>query len=74
MSPLSTLLVNNHLWQWTDIENKSFEDIKIIFYKETILSFIKFDVPFDLHMDTSDDQIMGVLLKEQKPVNFFYGQ
>ena len=37
-----------------------------------MLSFPIFDIPFDIHTDTSDYQLGGVLMKEKKLITLFY--
>ena len=50
---------------------RSFEEIKKVLAKETILNYPKFDRPFDIHTDASDRQLGSVISQDGKPLAFY---
>ena len=47
--------------KWTDIHPKSFDNIKRIMTKKTILNYLKFDKHFYVHTDESDRHMGAVI-------------
>ena len=58
-------------FNWTDRHQQAFENIKKIVAKETLLTYPDFTIPFDVHTDSSDYQLGGVVSQLGKPIAFF---
>lgn len=63
--PLTALLRDNVKWQWTDIEQKSFDDIKVALTTAPVLGLPDPNKPFKLATDASDKGIAAVLSQKQ---------
>ncbi len=49
------------MWQWTDVEQAAFDQIKRIVSRETLLAHPDFDEPFEIHTDASKYQLGAVI-------------
>ena len=56
---------------WTEKHAEAFRKIKKIVAKETLLVYPDFTKAFDVHTDSSDYQLGGVVSQGQKPIAFF---
>ena len=56
---------------WTDIHQKSFDEMKKVMAKETILNYPDFNKFFEIHIDVSDRQLGAVISQEGKPLAFY---
>ena len=56
---------------WTDIHQKSFDEMKKVMAKETILNYPDFNKVFEIHTDASDRQLGAVISQEGKPLAFY---
>ena len=52
---------------WTE----SFDEIKHIVARDTLLIYPDFNQPFDIHTDSSDFQIGAVIIQDVKPIAFY---
>ncbi len=57
--------------EWTDELQTSFEAIKKMVCRETLLTYPDWSKPFDIHTDASDYQLGAVISQEGKPIAFF---
>ena len=57
--------------KWTPELEKSFNAIKRMICKETLLTYPDWLKPFDIHTDASDYQLGAVISQENKPIAFF---
>ena len=51
---LTALKSNKVRFKWTDVEKKSFDDIKCAIAHDTLLAYPYFNKLFGIHTDTSD--------------------
>ena len=71
MAPLSSMTSSKVKWQWTDVHQKAFDEVKRIITKETLLMYPDFNKPFDIHTDASKTQLGAVISQNGKPVAFY---
>jgi hypothetical protein len=64
--PLTNLLRDNQKWQWTEIEQKSFDDIKVALTTAPVLGLPDYTKPFILTTDASDLGIGAILSQKQE--------
>lgn len=64
--PLTNLLRDNQKWQWTEIEQKSFDDIKKALTASPVLGLPDYTKPFILTTDASDQGIGAILSQKQE--------
>ena len=57
--------------KWEPNHQGSFEEIKKVLAKETILNYPKVDRPFDIHTDASDRQLGEVISQNGEPLAFY---
>ena len=60
LTPLTALVSKNAKWQWTHVEQKSFDTMKQIISQEALLSYPDFSKPFVIHTDASNTQLGAV--------------
>ena len=71
LKPLTDMSGKNATFTWDEKANKSFIAAKAMIAKATMLAFPDFTKPFDLHTDSRDYQLRGVLSQDDKPIAFF---
>ena len=71
LAPLTTLLSKNIKWRWTDVEQRAFDDIKLMISRDVLLAYPDFSKPFEIHTDASKFQLGAVISQEGKPIAFF---
>ena len=72
LAPLTDLVgLGKKKIKWEPNHQRSFEEIKKVLAKETILNYPKFDRPFDIHTDASDRQLGAVISQDGKPLAFY---
>ena len=54
--------------KWTDVEQKAFENIKIIVAHSNLFAYPYFNENLDIHMDTRKSQIKVVFSQSDKPM------
>ena len=69
--PLTRLTSKNVPFNWTDVEQKAFDDIKKHITKDTLLNYPNFNKPFDVYTDASDKQIGAIISQDGKPIAHF---
>eukprot|EP00957_Ditylum_brightwellii_P167812 12774302-Ditylum_brightwellii.AAC.1 len=69
--PLAVLISKATPWKWTPVEQKAFEWAKKIFIHEMLLAYPDFNIPFEVHMDTSDTQLGAVISQCKMHVAFY---
>lgn len=70
MSPMRELLKINVEWLWTEIHEKSFNDMKNCIAKAPILQNFDSSLPVVIQCDASKEGLGGCLLQNGKPVSF----
>ena len=56
---------------WTVRQQNAFEKMKKVIAKETMLVYPDIDILFEVHTDTSDYQLGGVVAQHGKPIGYF---
>ena len=60
LTPLSSMTSKQAKWEWTPACQKTFDDMKKIVSRETLLSYPDFNEPFKIHTDASKLQLGAV--------------
>ena len=71
LSPLSRLVSKSVKFEWTENEQKAFEDAKRMIQKETMLAYPKFGETFHVYADANYTQLGGVIMQDGKPLAFY---
>jgi hypothetical protein len=71
LSPLTKLTSTKNPWKWTDEQQNAFDSMKKILARETILAYPNFEIPFEVHTDTSAYQLGAVISQNGKPIAFY---
>ena len=71
LAPLTKLTSKNEPWNWTQECEESFQAMKKIIAKETLLAFPDFTKPFHIHTDASKVQLGACSSQEGKPIAFY---
>ena len=58
-------------FKWTDVEQKSFDDIKCTVSHDTLLLYLDFNKRFDIHTDAINYQLGAVIIQNGKPIAFY---
>ena len=58
-------------WKWTEEHQNAFDTIKRIVSQETSLRHPGFNKPFEIHTDTSKNQLGAVISQEGHPIAFY---
>jgi hypothetical protein len=70
-APLTNLLKKSAVtYEWEGACDETFETLKGILVKASVLKLLDFDKEFEIHSDASDFAIRGVLVQEEKSVAF----
>ena len=65
---LTALTPTKVKFKWTDVEQKSFNEIKLIVSHETLLIHPDFNKTIDIHTYAIDFQIGAVISQDGKPI------
>jgi hypothetical protein len=71
LAPLTALSSKSVSWKWTKECNESFETIKRVVARETLLNFPNFEKEFHIYTDASDYQLGAVIMQDGKPLAFY---
>ena len=71
LAPLTALTSKTAKWQWTDVEQKSFDTMKRIMARETLLAYTDFNKTFHIHTDASHTQLGAVISQDNRPIAFY---
>jgi hypothetical protein len=63
LAPLTALTSKTAVWNWTEIHQKAFDTMKKIMSRETLLAYLNFNLPFEIHTDASHTQLGAVVLQ-----------
>ena len=58
-------------FKWTDVENKTSDEIKKAVAQETLILYPDFNKRFDIHKYARDYQIGEVIIQNSKPIAFY---
>ena len=64
--PLHNMVKNNKKWEWTNKQEKAFEELKKRFMEEPVLAAPDLDKKMRIKVDASDYAIGGVLSMEEE--------
>ena len=71
LAPLTSLMSKTATWKWTSIEQKTFDAIKKVVAKETLLTYPDFNLPFELHTNASDNQLGAVISQKGMHIDLY---
>src|SRR5210317_529644 len=71
LAPLSALTSSKTKWNWTEECQQSFEQMKELIARETLLRYPDFNKPFEIHTDASQVQLGACISQEGKPIAFY---
>jgi hypothetical protein len=71
LAPLSSMTSAKVKWQWTEVHQKAFDDMKQVIAKETLMAFPDFTKPFEIHTDASKVQLGACISQDNKPIAFY---
>jgi hypothetical protein len=70
LAPLSSLTSSKVKWKWATERQESFDKMKALIAKETLLTFPDFSKEFEIHTDASKLQLGACISQNGKPVAF----
>jgi RNase H-like domain found in reverse transcriptase len=71
LAPISWMTSAKVKWKWTPECQDSFENMKAIIAKETLVTFPDFTKEFEIHTDASKLQLGACISQGGKPVAFY---
>jgi hypothetical protein len=71
LAPLTGLVGKDVKYVWGKEQQSSFEEMKSVISKETLLSFPDFNKEFHIYTDASNYQLGAVIMQEHKPLAFY---
>ena len=71
LAPLASLTSKTTKWHWSAKEQESFDTMKKIISKETLLAYPDFNEEFVIHTDASDTQLGAVISQKGRPIAFY---
>jgi RNase H-like domain found in reverse transcriptase len=71
LAPLSSLTSAKAKWDWAKECQTTFDDMKRLIAKETLLTYPNFNKPFEIHTDASKVQLGAGISQEGRPVAFY---
>ena len=71
LAPLSSLTSAKVKWKWTQLHQDSFEQMKALMAKETLVTFPDFSKEFEIHTDASKLQLGACISQGGRPVAFY---
>ena len=51
--------------------DKSFKEINLLVYTDTLLNYLYWTIPFTVHTDASDKQFGAIISHNNKPILFY---
>ena len=71
LAPLTRLTSKTVKWRWTHVEQKAFDDMKMILSREVLLKYPNFNKPFVIYTDASKLQLGAVITQDEQPIAFY---
>jgi len=71
LAPLTALTSSKIPFKWNESCQESFEKLKMLIAKQTLLTYPDFNKPFEVHTDASKVQLGACISQEGKPVAFY---
>jgi len=70
-APLTRLTSKDVKFQWMDVKQKAFDEMKAVVCHEILLSYPDFNKPFHIYTDASHYQLGAVISQENCPIVFY---
>ena len=70
LGPLAAL-TGKGKFQWTDLHEQSFREMKAIIVADAINVFPDYSVPFDVYTDASDFQLGAAIIQRGRPIAYY---
>ena len=70
MKPIRLLTHKDQPWQWTDVQQQAFEELKELISRAPVLAYYNPDLPLEIQCDSSKDGLGAVLMQQGKPIDF----
>ena len=71
LAPLTALTSAKVKWNWTDEHQTAFDEMKQVMTRETLLAYLDFKQPFDIHTDASLSQLGTCISQDGHPIAFY---
>ena len=71
LAPLSKLMSINRTFQWTQFEQDTFNKIKRILIRNTLLTYPDFNETLKINTNASAFQLGAVIIHKVKPIHFY---
>jgi len=71
MTPITNLTAKDVKFKWTQIEQKTFDDMNAILGREVLLTYPNFNKKFEIYTDASALQLGAVITQDKKPIAFY---
>ena len=71
LAPLTAMTSAKVKWKWTSEHQESFDKMKALMARETLVTFPDFTKEFEIHTDASKLQLGACISQEGKPVAFY---
>ena len=71
LAPLAALTSRTKDFNWTPECQRSFDEMKAVLAKETMLSYADLSKTFHVYADASDYQLGGIIKQHDKPIAYF---
>ncbi|OWY95960.1 LOW QUALITY PROTEIN: hypothetical protein PHMEG_00033895 [Phytophthora megakarya] len=71
LAALTALTSSKRPYQWTVVEQRTFEQVKEMVAKQVLLQYPDYNLPFEVYTDASAHQLGGVIMQEAKPLAFW---
>src|SRR5687768_11551246 len=70
LAPLTALTSAKVKWKWTEEHQTTFDEMKCVITRETLLAYPNFTQPFNVHTDASQYQLGACISQKGKPIAF----
>lgn len=67
LAPLTKLMSENLKFEWTEVEQKAFDEVKRTISAESLLTYPDFSIPFDVYTDASREMWPSVITTPMSP-------
>ena len=71
LTPLSNMPSKQSKWNWDSKCQKTFDKVKKLVARQTLLSYPNFNEPFEIHTYTSKLHLETVISQKGKPIAFY---
>ena len=71
LAPLTKLTPIKRNFKWKQVKQDSFDEIKRIVARDTLLTYLGFNKTFKIHTDDSAFQLEAVISQKCKPIAFY---